>query len=285
MTLQVDVPVGPWLMRWGSGWLSDAAERGESMWKQETDSATWSKLAQEVFLRVELDGLLSRWSHSADGAWKSQMAKCFQLLGHLINCFVLRTDHCRPWAKIQHRPEDKNMNTVREWLVGAIHARCSGKGWKDGSGRGGKCFWIEWIGRIISITSHTQEAWENHNTFAWRVNSICEGKAEWVPAIMTEKQKGEGIWVIFTERLAFVFRNIRVLPVLGECIEPIMTQSRWEPVPFKKWFLCSGNDILMAISLKRTYLWKQKEKKKTAGATRSSQACTIEIEGLLGNRQ
>lgn len=32
---------------------------------------------------------------------------------------------------------------------------------------------------------------------------------------MTEKQKGEWIWMIFTERLAFVFRNIRVLPGVG----------------------------------------------------------------------
>lgn len=41
---------------------------------------------------------------------------------------------------------------------------------------------------------------------------FAKAKAEWIHAIMTEKQKGEWIWVIFTESLAFVFRNIRVLP-------------------------------------------------------------------------
>lgn len=41
----------------------------------------------------------------------------------------------------------------------------------------------------------------------------------------------------------------------------------------------------MAITLKRTYLWKQKEKKKTLWITGSSQACNIEMKGLVGNWQ
>lgn len=105
------------------------------------------------------------------------------------------------------------------------------------------------------------------------------------------------IWVIFTERLAFVFRNIRVVsaPPPRERIESILRRgSRWEQVLLNFFIILvwSGNDILMAIfPLKRTYLWKQKEEKKKkerkapGWMTGSSQARDVEMKGLVGKRQ
>lgn len=154
----------------------------------------------------------------------SQTAKCFQLLRNLINWSMWWTDprslsaHSSSalWNLIliwRHEYEfclkaisEAYMNeNVIKALMGDTFEILQQETQKGGGWV--RCFWTHLHynpcdRRLVIIRA----------PFAWRINSICRGTAEWIHAIMTEEQKGEWIWVIFTERLAFVFRNIRVPP-------------------------------------------------------------------------